>query len=239
MCGDSTNKEDVERLMQGKKARLFATDPPYGVAYGVETGNDIKYNPIENDENDGMKLQTFLESVFIACLPHLEDNAAWYLWHAQMTQGFFAAAAAAAAAADVLIHRQIIWVKPTLIMGHGDYHWKHELCFYGWRKGHRAEWYGDRKQTTVWEVGRENDHIHPTQKPVELFANPLNFNTKHGDIALDPFLGSGTTLIACEQLDRICYGMEISPHYCEVICQRWEKLTGGKRLKINGVDATT
>ena len=121
-------------------------------------------------------------------------------------------------------------------MGHGDYHWKHELCFYGWVKNNRPDWYGDRKQTTVWECGRENDHIHPTQKPIELFAIPIQNNTKINEIALDPFLGSGTTLIACEQLDRICFGMEISPQYCEVICQRWEKLTGNKREKVNGVN---
>jgi len=224
LCGDATKKEDMDRLMQGEKAALFATDPPYGVAYGVETGSDdIKYAPIANDENDGERLQAFLETVFKNSLPHLKTNTAWYLWHAQMTQGFFAAAAAAA---NVIIHRQIIWVKPSIILGHGDYHWKHELCFYGWVKGHRPKWYGDRAQTTVWEVGRENDHIHPTQKPVELFIRPLRFNTKLGEIALDPFLGSGTTLIACENTKRICYGMEIAPEYIAVTLQRYKDTFG-------------
>ncbi len=225
LCGDSTNAEDVGRLMNGAKAALISTDPPYGVAYGVETGQSTKFDAIANDENDGPRLQAFLESIFKTAIPHMNDNAAWYLWHAQLTQGFFAAAAAAAAAA-VLIHRQIIWVKPSLVLGHGDYHWRHELCFYGWVKGNRAPWYGDRKQTTVWEIGRENDHIHPTQKPVELFARPMQFNTKVGEVCYEPFAGSGTQFIAAEQLNRKCYGMEISPAYCDVIVKRWETLTG-------------
>jgi site-specific DNA-methyltransferase (adenine-specific) len=151
-----------------------------------------------NDENDGPRLQAFLESAFQAAIPHLRADAAWYLWHAQMAQGFFAAAAAAAAAAQVKVHRQIIWVKPSLILGHGDYHWRHELCFYGWREGNRCRWFGDRCQTTVWELGRENDGMHPTQKPVELFAWPMQFNTEPGDLCYEPFSGSGTQLCAAE-----------------------------------------
>ena len=223
LCGDSTKAEDVARLMNGAKAALISTDPPYGVAYGVETGQSNKFDAIANDENDGPRLQAFLESIFKTAIPHMNKNAAWYLWHAQLTQGFFAAAAAAAA---VLIHRQIIWVKPSLVLGHGDYHWRHELCFYGWVKNNRAPWYSDRKQTTVWEIGRENDHIHPTQKPVELFARPMEFNTKVGEVCYEPFAGSGTQFIAAEQLNRKCYGMEISPAYCDVIVKRWETLTG-------------
>jgi DNA modification methylase len=230
LCGDSTNADDVARLMNGAKAALISTDPPYGVAYGVETGQSNKFDAIANDENDGPRLQAFLESIFKTAIPHMNDNAAWYLWHAQLTQGFFAAAAAAAA---VLIHRQIIWVKPSLVLGHGDYHWRHELCFYGWVKGNRAPWYGDRKQTTVWEIGRENDHIHPTQKPVELFARPMQFNTKVREVCYEPFAGSGTQFIAAEQLNRKCYGMEISPAYCDVIVKRWENLTGNKAVLSN------
>lgn len=228
LCGDATVECHVAKLMEGKKAVLMATDPPYGVAYGVETGNDIKYKPIINDENDGVKLQLFLETAFAIFLPYIEKTAAWYLWHAQMTQGFFAAAAAAA---DILIHRQIIWVKPSLIMGHGDYHWKHELCFYGWQKGNRPPFYGDRKQTTVWEIGRENDKLHPTQKPVALFEIPINNHTKVNQICAEPFAGSGTQYIACEKLSRRCYGLEIDPHYCDVIIQRWENFTGKKAVK--------
>jgi DNA modification methylase len=225
LCGDSTKAEDVNRVMGNEKAALFATDPPYGVAYGDETGQGSKFGKIANDENNGPKLQTFLESVFKSWLPFLNDNAAWYLWHAQMTQGFFAAAAAAA---NVIIHRQIIWVKPSLVLGHGDYHWRHELCFYGWRQGHRPPWYGDRKQTTVWEVGRENDGFHPTQKPVDLFMQPMRFNTHEGEICAEPFSGSGTTIIACENLKRKCRAIEIDPGYVAVAIQRWVDAAGGK-----------
>ncbi len=228
LCGDSAKPEDVSRLMGESKATLIATDPPYGVAYGDETGTPGKYEKIENDENDGPRLQKFLENVFSAFLPHMDDSCAWYLWHAQMTQGFFAAAAAAAA---VKIHRQIIWVKPSLVLGHGDYHWRHELCFYGWVEGKRPKWYGDRKQTTVWEIGRENDHIHPTQKPVEIFQIPMRFNTLDGDVCYEPFAGSGSQFIAAESMGRKCFGIEISPAYCDVIVKRWENLTGRKATK--------
>ena len=214
----------VARVMGGERAALMATDPPYGVAYTVETGVGSKFGAIANDENDGPRLQAFLESAFGAAKTALLDNAAWYLWHAQMTQGFFAAAAAAAAA--VIIHRQIIWVKPSLILGHGDYHWRHELCFYGWVEGHRPPWYGDRKQTTVWEIGRENDGVHPTQKPIEIFERPLQFNTCSGDIAYEPFCGSGSQIIACENLSRRCRAVEISPAYVAVALERWATHTG-------------
>ena len=232
MCGDSTVLADVERLMGGQKAALFATDPPYGVAYGDETGDEAsKFGKIANDENNGPKLQSFLEDAFTAWLPFLNPDAAWYLWHAQMTQGFFAAAAAAAA---VLIHRQIIWVKPSLVMGHGDYHWKHELCFYGWVKGNRARWLGDRKQTTVWEIGRENDHIHPTQKPVEIFTRPMEFHTLRGEIVAEPFSGSGSQIIAAEKMGRKCYAMELDPRYVDVAVTRWEQATGKKAVLSAG-----
>ena len=220
LCGDSTKTDDVARLMDGQTAALFATDPPYGVAYGDETGSGSKFKVIANDENNGPKLQKFLEDTFRAWTPFLKKNAAWYLWHAQMTQGFFAAAAAAA---DILIHRQIVWVKPSLVMGHGDFHWKHELCFYGWQTGNRPDWHGDRKQTTVWEMGRENDHIHPTQKPIEAFIRPMTLNTKEGEICAEPFSGSGTQFVSAEKVGRICYGMEIDPHYCDVIVARYRK----------------
>lgn len=226
LCGDSTEASAVGRLMEGHLAQLLATDPPYGVAYGEARPGEHGYEPIANDENDGPRLQAFLEKVFTALLPHLGKNAAWYLWHAQLTQGYFAAAAAAAA--QVLIHRQIIWVKPSLVLGRGDFHWRHELCFYGWRKGGRAPWYSDRKQTTVWEVGRENDKIHPTQKPVELFTRPMSYNTKEGEVCLEPFSGSGSQLVAAERMKRRCFAVELDPKYCDVAIERWERISGGK-----------
>lgn len=176
LCGDCTKPEDVGRLFAAEKAALLATDPPYGVNYGDiqnsreraakkkrgEPANDYAYEGIENDDLDGEALQSFLESMLRAALPHLIENPAFYVWHAPLTQGVFFAAAAAAA--EILIHRQIIWVKPSLILGRGDYHWRHELCFYGWIRGRRCRWLGDRKQDTVWEIGREDETEHQIGK---------------------------------------------------------------------------
>lgn len=226
LCGDSTKAEDVKRLMAGAKAMLMNTDPPYGIAYvssAQKKGQATSHVEIENDELDGEKLQAFLEATIRAAVPWLVDNCAFYLWHPMLTQGTFFAAAAAA---DILIHRQIIWCKPSLVFGRGDYHWQHELCFYGWRKGHRPEFYGERNQTTLWHVGRETSKDHPTAKPVAIWEPPFRNHTKKGDVVYEPFSGSGSQLIAAEQLKRKCYGMEISSQYVDVICNRWAKLTG-------------
>jgi DNA modification methylase len=241
MCGDSVIPEHVTELMNGKIGALFNTDPPYGIAYvsnAKSKGQSVAYEEIENDELDGEVLQEFLENAIRAFVPHIKPNCPFYLWHPMLTQGTFFAAAAAAAAADVLINRQIIWVKPQFIFGRGDYHWKHELCFYGWIKGNKPDFYGERNQSTVWEIGRENDKIHPTQKPLELFEIPIKNHTKKGEIVVEPFSGSGSQLIAADQLGRICYGMEISPKYCHVIIERYkkhcEKVKKPFVCKING-----
>jgi DNA modification methylase len=237
LCGDSTDSDAVARLMNGEKALLMNTDPPYGIAYvknAKSKGQSESFNDIENDELDGEKLQIFLEDTIRSALPFLVDNCPFYLWHPMLTQGTFFAAAAAAA--DILINRQIIWVKPSLVFGRGDYHWRHELCFYGWRRGHKPVFYGARNQTTIWEVGRENDKIHPTQKPVELFTIPINNHTKVGEIIYEPFSGSGSQFVSAEQLKRKCYGMELDPKYCQVIIDRILKLDPTIKIKKNGVD---
>jgi DNA modification methylase len=219
MCGDSTTS-DVRLLMDGKTAALLATDPPYGVGYGVDSGPDSakRFTAMTGDGATGEELQRFLEAAFVAAMPHLNEDAAWYLWHAQMTQGFFAAAAAAA---QLLIHRQIIWAKSHFILGHGDYHWQHELCFYGWRSGHRAPWHGGRDQSTVWEVDNPRAaDAHATGKPAELFARPMRNHTVAGEICLELFAGSGAQFVAAQNLNRRCYGMEIEPKYCAVILER-------------------
>ena len=247
LCGDSTKAEDVVRFMGDERARLMNTDPPYGINYGdiansrasaadVRKGGDGKNyathddKEIENDDLDGGALQDFLERCIRAALPCLIENPAFYLWHPMLTQGTFFAAAAAAAAADILIHRQIIWVKPSLIMGRGDYHWRHELCFYGWIRGKRCAWLKGRDQDTVWEVGRENDKIHPTQKPVKLFEIPMENHTQQGDVVYEPFSGSGSQIIAAEKLGRRCYAIEIAEKYCDVSIRRWENFTGQKAI---------
>jgi len=235
LCGDATKAEDVERVMDGEKALLFATDPPYGCNAGsigfTAQRDDIE--AITKDDLEGHEMQAFLESCFQVVIPHLAMNAAWYLWHPMLTQGYFAAAAAVAA--DLIIHRQIIWQKEQFIFGRGDYHWQHELCFYGWRQGYRPAFYGERNQSTIWIVPWDEKRSkigHPTVKPIKLFACPMENHLRKGQLVLDPFLGSGTTMIAAEKLKRKCYGMEIEPIYVDVAVLRWQKYTGKKAVLI-------
>ncbi len=235
LAGDCTSESVVARLMDGARAVLMNTDPPYGVNYGDIANSRTRaaakkkgqpatdyesqpYDDIENDDLDGAELQAFLEKAIKAALPALCENPAFYLWHPMLTQGAFFAAAAAAA--DILIHRQIIWAKPSLILGRGDYHWKHELCFYGWIRGKRCAWLAGHDQTTVWEMGRENDKVHPTQKPVELFTRPIQNHTHAGDVVYEPFSGSGSQFVAAEQTGRLCYGLDIIPKYVAVALER-------------------
>ncbi len=237
LCGDSTNPEHVARVMDGATGALMNTDPPYGVDYAaVKNGiprsgfRDIQARggDIENDDLvDGAALQAFLESAIRAAVPHLIDRAAFYLWHPMLTQGTFFAAAAAA---DILIHRQIIWVKPHLVLTRsGMYHWKHELCFYGWRRGMKPAWHGSKGQTSVWEVDYDGgERNHPTQKPTALFETPILNHTLAGETVYEPFGGSGSQIIAAEKTGRRCCAIEIAPKYCDVIVRRWEEFTGRK-----------
>lgn len=231
LCGDSTKADDVKRLMRSDKAGLMNTDPPYGVTLNLknthEASNAAKgikkkyrqFTEIENDTLDGAELQAFLEAAIKAAVPHLQKHAAFYLWHPMLTQGTFFAAAAAA---DILIHRQIIWVKPHFIFGRGDYHWRHELCFYGWVRGSRPPFYGEGGGSI------RKDQNHPTQKPVELFKRPILNHTRAGAICYEPFCGSGSQIMACEGLGRKCYAIEIEPKYVAVSLERWAEATGGR-----------
>jgi len=230
ICGDCTDEGVVKRVVGNDKAKLFATDPPYGANAG-NIGYTAQRDDIEaitKDDLEGVEMQAFLEAAFAACIPSLEQNCAWYLWHPMLTQGYFAAAAAAAAA-DLIIHRQIIWVKDQFIFGRGDYHWRHELCFYGWRKGNRPDWNEGRNQDTVWLVpydGKRSEIGHPTAKPIELFAKPIRNHTKANDICLEPFCGSGSQIIACQNLSRQCRAVEISPGYVAVTLERFHQHSG-------------
>jgi DNA modification methylase len=244
LCGDSTKAEDVARLMGEARAGLMNTDPPYGVTYA----NNERPNPgvakprVANDALSDSALQVFLESAFRAATAGaLTENAAWYLWHAHLTQGFFAAAAAAA---NVVLHRQIIWVKPVLLLGRGQYHWKHEPCFMGWVAGHQPPDYGlghgERTQTTVWEIAsvtqaERKTFNHSTPKPVGLFTVPIVKHLKADGVAYEPFAGSGPQVIAAEQLGRRCFAMDVEPTCCQVILDRWEAFTGLKATKVGEV----
>jgi DNA modification methylase len=240
LCGDSTTSADVARLCGNQRAGLMNTDPPYGIAFDNAALGPTrkKYADIANDKLHDGQLQAFLESAFRAATgAALTANAAWYLWHAHLTQGFFAAAAAA----NVVLHRQIIWVKPRLILGRGHYHWKHEPCFMGWVDGHQPPDYGlgkgERTQTTVWELdgvsqADRETFTHATPKPVALFLIPIVKHLKSDELAYEPFAGSGPQFIAAQQTQRRCFGIEIAPSYCQVIIDRWEAFTGLKAIKV-------
>jgi DNA modification methylase len=236
LCGDSTSAEDVARLLEGNAPFIMVTDPPYGVEYDPRWRLDAGLNKEHQTRAEGKVTN--------------DDKASWkeawdlfpgvvaYVWHGALHS--------TTVALDLMgskfeIRAQIVWAKPSLVIGRGAYHWQHEPCWYASRG--TAKWNGDRKQSTVWSIPNmhrtqgdvdDGKTMHGTQKPVECMARPIRNHGGKDDDVYDPFLGSGTTLVACEQLGRTCYGMEISPQYCQVIIDRWEKLTGQKAEKVDG-----
>lgn len=237
LCGDSTKAEDVERLMAGAKADLMLTDPPYNVALGMnETPEEAKARNrrtdgkvVANDSMSDADFRAFLVSCFGCGFGCMKPGASFYVWHAD-SEGFNFRGAIRDCGEKV--RQCLIWAKDVLVMGRQDYQWQHEPCLYGWKDGAAHGWYSDRKQTTLLRFDRPSrNQEHPTMKPVGLFAYLMGNSTAPQGLAYDPFLGSGTTLIAAEQLGRKCYGMEISPQYCDVIVARWERLTGRKATR--------
>lgn len=236
MCGDCTDERDVERLMNGKKARLMCTDPPYGISLDLSQVHEAadaaagrkakayrKFAPIQNDQLEGEELERFLEAFLRVSLGVLEKNAALYLFHPSMHEAM--AFKNAMDRLGILWHRQIVWVKPHFIFGRGDYHWQHELCTYGWVRGNRPPFYGKRNQGTIWatEVGGgviRDEQYHPTEKPVELFQAPMTNHLVVGELAFEPFVGSGAQFEAAERLGRVCYGMDIEPKYTALALER-------------------
>lgn len=221
MCGNSTILADVEKLMNGQKADLLLTDPPYNVNYEGKTKDKLK---IENDKMEDGNFREFLKDAFATADAVMKSGAVFYIWHADSEGYNFRGACK-----DVgwQVRQCLIWNKNTMVMGRQDYHWKHEPCLYGWKDGASHLWASDRKQTTVIDFNKPSRNgEHPTMKPVGLFDYQIKNNTKGGDIVLDLFGSSGTTIIACEQNKRIGYSMELDPKYCDVIIQRWENLTG-------------
>lgn len=221
LCGDSTKADDVARLMARAKADLLLTDPPYNVDYTGKTKDSLK---VENDSMSDKNFREFLVGCFSQAFEAMKPGASYYIWHSD-SEGYNFRGAVHDCKQKV--RQCLIWKKNTLVMGRQDYQWKHEPCLYGWKDGASHGWYTDRKQTTILEFDRPSRSLeHPTMKPVALISYQIGNSTAPQGLAYDPFLGSGTTLIAAEQLGRKCYGMELSPAYCDVIVQRWEKLTG-------------
>jgi len=236
MCGDSTDKEDVKRLMNGQKADLLLTDPPYNVGLGQGESKRTKTicrkrkdgKTLLNDNMEDGDFRIFLSTVFKHAKEEMKAGACFYIWHADGEGYTFRGAAMDA---GFQIRQTLIWEKQSFVMGRQDYQWIHEPCLYGWNDGSHA-WYSDRKQSTVLHFDRPvKSKEHPTMKPVRLFDYVMQNSTKAGDIVLDLFAGSGTTAIAAEQNGRNAYCMELDPRYVDVIIDRWERLTGQKAKK--------
>ena len=214
MCGDATSSEDVAKLMEDKKANLILTDPPYNVAFKSSDGLTIQNDSMKN--NDFYK---FLFSSFKNMAEHLENGGAAYIFHAD-TEGLNFRKAFI----DAGFHLAgcCIWVKDSLLLGRSDYHWQHEPILYGFMQNGKHPWYSDRKQTTIWNFDKpKKNSNHPTSKPLDLLAYPINNSTQANAIVIDTFGGSGSTLMACEQMNRICYTMELDEKYASVILRRY------------------
>lgn len=237
MCGDSTSIDDVEKLMNGEKADLLFTDPPYNVNIEQKKKKILHcndYNKIENDNLPMDEFKDFLKNVFNNAFLSLKDTASYYVFSCQGGDQEMMMMMMMRECGLPCRH-QIIWVKdaPVFSMGRLDYDYKHEPILYGWVKKHDFKRKGSQDKS-VWEFKRTENKLHPTMKPVELVVNALMNSTDELENVLDLFGGSGSTLIACEQTNRKCYTMELDEHYCDVIIQRWENLTGQTATLING-----
>jgi DNA modification methylase len=235
VCGDSTDAKTVARAKAQLEPFLMVTDPPYGVEYDPEWRQHAK-GPDGRLLSVGHRRMGKVEN---------DDRASWRetwrLFGGDVAYAWCSGIHGIAVALDLDAvgferRAQIIWRKPSLVIGRGAYHWQHEPCWYAVRSGKPAKWTGDRTQSTVWDIAVKDGQgqtEHSTQKPVECMARPIRNHGAAGDVVYDPFCGSGTTLIAAEQLDRTCVGIELSPAYCDVIVERWQNLTGKKATRAS------
>lgn len=220
LCGDSTLDETYGRLMDGEKANLVLTDPPYNVDVEETAGK------IMNDNMGDAEFYNFLLSAYRCMHANLADDGSIYVWHAD-TEGLNFRKAFKEA--GFYLSGCCIWKKNALVLGRSPYQWIHEPCLFGWKQKGKHQWYADRKQTTVWEYDRpRSSKDHPTQKPVALMSYPIKNSTMTNGIVLDPFLGSGSTMIACMETDRVCRGIELDPKFVDVIVKRAIEHNGGR-----------
>jgi len=223
MCGDSTSAESITQLLQGRKADLWITDPPYNVAYVGKTSEKMT---IKNDAMGDEEFRSFLRGAYSAADQNLKEGGSFYIWYAGgETYNFIGAGFDIGwDPKHVLYH---IWKKDSMVLGRSDYHYIHEPCLYGWKAGAAHTWESDRCQVTVYECKRpRRSDVHPTMKPVELFAYQIGNSSKKGEVVLDSFGGSGTTMIACEEIGRSARLMELDAKYVDVIVRRWMEFTG-------------
>jgi len=225
LCGDSTSIDHIQRLTDNCLVDMWLTDPPYNVAYEGKTKDALT---IKNDSMSNESFRQFLRDAFVAADTVMKAGAVFYIWHADSEGYNFRGACFDA---GWKIRQCLIWAKSTMVMGRQDYQWKHEPCLYGWKEGSSHLWAADRKQTTLLEFDKPSRNgEHPTMKPVALFEYQMLNNTKGGDIVLDSFGGSGTTLIAAQKNGRYAYLMELDPRYVDVIVKRWQEFTGQEAI---------
>lgn len=218
ICGDSTKEETYKSLMEDKKANLVVTDPPYNVNYEGSAGK------IKNDNMNTDKFYNFLLDAFSNMEKVMADDASIYVFHAD-TEGLNFRKAFNDA--GFYLSGCCIWKKPSLVLGRSPYQWQHEPCLYGWKKKGKLQWYSGRKETTIWEFEKPKKNAdHPTMKPIALLAYPISNSSMSNTLILDPFGGSGSTLIACEQTDRSCYTIELDEKFCDVIVKRYIEQVG-------------
>ena len=225
ICGDSTLPETYTKLMEGRRANLVLTDPPYNVNVEETAGK------IQNDNMPDEAFYKFLFAAFTNMEQNMENDASIYVFHADSKGLIFRQAFHDA---GFYLSGCCIWKKNALVLGRSPYQWQHEPCLFGWKVGGKHQWYSDRKQTTIWEYDRpKSSKDHPTMKPVALMAYPIQNSCMSNCIVLDPFLGSGSTLIACEETGRICYGVELDEKFCDVIVKRYvEKTESGDQVFV-------
>jgi len=232
LCGDSTVASDVGRVLDGVKPLLMVTDPPYGVEYDPSWRNKSgasvtkRTGKVLNDDRADWREAWALFPGDVA-----------YVWHGALHAG---EVAESLEVSGFKIRSQIIWAKDRLVLSRGDYHWQHEPCLYAVKKSGKGHWAGDRKQTTLWQIANKDQDattVHGTQKPVECMRRPILNNSSPGQAIYEPFMGSGTTLIAAETTGRVCHGIELNPAYVDVVVQRWQQFTGQDAV-LDGTDQT-